>query len=156
MSNTLLLLSTATPLQTGVERAIEEAKKIGGRLIILFVADVALPNSVLERLEGADFVGGKPGQEVYEALMNEYQRQGEQLLAKAQTTVESAGVPVETIFKVGSIADECIATIKNQEIDVAVLTRKKRSHLSRFIFGSPIKQIQDSVTCHFIIVEDEN
>lgn len=155
MANTLLMLTTATHSPEAIEKAFDKAKEIQGRLIILFVADQELPNSILDRLEGNAFVGEQAGREVYDALMNEYKRQGEQQLSEVKVRAEEEGIETETILKVGDIADECVQIIQSRDIAVAVLTRRRRSHLSRFIFGSPIKKIQDNVNCEFIIVDPE-
>ncbi len=156
MANTLLLLSTVTHSPQAIERAIAEVKAAGGKLILLFVVDEELPNSILDRLEGNAFVGEQSGQEVYSALMNEYLRQGKQQLHEIKEQAEQQGLTVETLLKVGDLVGVCIGVIREREIAKAVLTRKRRSHLSRFLFGSPIKKIQDSVDCEFIIVEPDS
>jgi len=155
MANTLLVLSTATHSPAAIDHALEKAKKLQGKLLILFIADQELPKSIFERLEGTGFIGEKQGQVVHQALMDEYKRQGEQQLKDIKARADKEGVEAETILKVGDIADECIRVIREQNVAVAVLTRKRRSHLSRFIFGSPIKKIQDNVNCEFEIIDQE-
>ncbi len=98
-------------------------------------------------------VGEGPGQAVQEALIEEYKRQGKQQLEAIKQRAAAQGTETETIFKMGCFADECIGTIRDHQIDTAVLTRTRRSQLSRFIFGSPIKKIQDNVECNFEIVD---
>ena len=153
MNNTLLVLSTAAQSPKAIDVALDKAQKNGGQLIILFIADAAMTGSIFERLEGTMSMGEKPGHEVHEALVKEYQRQGEQQLAAITERAEAQGIVVETIFKVGDFADECIKAIREHEVTVAVLTRTRRSQLSRFIFGSPLKKIQDNVSCQFEIVD---
>ena len=153
MGNTLLVLSTAAQSPKAINVALAKAKEQGGELIVLFVADVAITHSIFERLEGTTSVGEGPGQAVQEALVEEYKRQGEQQLATIRARAAEQGIKTETIFKMGDFADDCIAAIRERDVGVAVLTRTRRSQLSRFIFGSPIKKIQDNVSCQFEIVD---
>lgn len=153
MGNTLLVLSTIAHSSRAIDVALQKAKQAGGKLIVLFVSDVELPASIFDRLEGTTMVGEKPGQEVQDALVNEYRRQGEHQLADIKRRASEQGIETETIFKVGTFADECINTIREKKVAVAVLTRTRRSQLSRFIFGSPIKKIQDNVDCQFEVID---
>jgi len=155
MKNTLLVLSTAAQAPKAIDIALARAKELGGKLIALFVVDVQLPASIFERLEGTVSVGEIPGQNVQDALMNEYKRQGEQQLAAVTERARAKGIEIESLLKVGVFADECIRVIRENEVEVAVISRQPRSHLSRFIFGSPIKKIQDNVKCRFEIVDLE-
>ena len=151
--NTLLVLSTAAQSPKAIDTALNRAAEKGGKLIVLFVADIELTASIFDRLEGTTMVGEGPGQAVQEALIEEYKRQGKQQLEAIKQRAAAQGTETETIFKMGGFADECIGTIRDHQIDTAVLTRTRRSQLSRFIFGSPIKKIQDNVECNFEIVD---
>ncbi len=153
MKNTLLVLSTAAQSPKATDVALNIAKEQGGTLIVLFVADVDMTATIFDRLEGTTMIGESQGQAVQCALLEEYKRQGEQQLAMIKKRAEEQGIPTETIFKMGGFADECIAAIRGNEIETTVLTRTRRSQLSRFIFGSPIKKIQDNVDCQFEIVD---
>jgi nucleotide-binding universal stress UspA family protein len=153
MKNILLVLSTAAQSPKAIDVALRKAIELSGKLIVLFVSDANLPSSIFERLEGSTLVGERPGQAVQEALMEEYKRQGEQQLEEIKRRAADQGTETEVILKVGVFADECIAAIREKCIEVAVLTRTRRSQLSRFIFGSPIKNIQDCVECQFEIVD---
>lgn len=153
MKNILLVLSTTSHSPRAVDVALAKTEEQEGKLITLFVVDVELPASIFERLEGTGIVGERPGQAVQDALMEEYKRQGTLQLAEVSRRAAERGIEVEEVIKIGVFADECIKAIKGNDISVAVLTRQHKSHLSRFIFGSPIKQIQDSVDCQFEIVD---
>lgn len=153
MKTTLLVLSSAAHSPKATDVALEHAKKCGGTLIILYVVDTKLPASIFERLEGTALIGEAPGQSVQKALMEEYARQGElQVTAVAKRAAE-LGIETESMIKIGAFADECIGIIRERHVECVVITRQRNSHLSRFIFGSPIKKIQDNVTSHFEIVD---
>ncbi len=153
MKNTLLVLSTAAQSPKAIDVAFERVRTQGGKLIILFIVDQAMTTSIFDRLEGNMAMGDQPGQEVQEALVREYQRQGEQQLSEIVARAEQAGMATETVFKAGDFAEQCIQIIREYDIAAAVVTRSRRSQLSRFIFGSPIKRIQDNVSCDFEIVD---
>jgi len=72
MENILLVLSTTSHSPRAVDVALAKAEEKKGKLIALFVADVKLPESIFERLEGTGIVGERPGQAVQDELMEEY------------------------------------------------------------------------------------
>lgn len=153
MKTTLLVLSSAAQSPKATDIALEHVKKCGGKLIILYVVDTKLPASIFERLEGTGLVGEAPGQSVQKALMEEYARQGELQVAAVAKRAAELEIESESIIKTGVFADECIRIIRERNVECVVITRQRNSHLSRFIFGSPIKKIQDNVSSHFEIVD---
>ena len=134
-------------------KQLERPQECGGKLIVLYVVDAELPASIFERLEGSGMVGEAPGQIVQQALLDEYARQGELQVAAVTKRAEELKIDTESIIKTGVFADECIRIIRERKVECVVVTRHRKSHLSRFIFGSPIKKIQDNVSSHFEIVD---
>lgn len=153
MKTTLLVLSSTAQSPKAIDIALERSKKCGDKLIVLYVVDTELPTSIFERLEGTALIGEAPGHNVQQALLEEYARQGKLQVDAVMKRAKELGIKAEAIIKTGIFAEECIGIIRERKVECVVITRQRNSHLSRFIFGSPIKKIQDNVTSHFEIVD---
>ncbi len=154
MENILLVLSTTRQSPKTVELAIEKVKKEKSSLTALFILDSEMPGSILEKLTDSGFTGEKPSQELHDSILTEYRERGRKKLEEIEDLANRMDVPFTAIIKEGDFITECLAEIKDRRSDVVLITRKKRSSLSRFIFGSPIEQIRDESECEMIIVEE--
>lgn len=61
---------------------------------------------------------------------------GEQLLERYRQDLESAGVEVETVLKVGHPEREIVEVITDREVDHVVMGSRGRSGVGRVLFGS--------------------
>ena len=154
MENILLVLSTTRQSPKTIDLAIEKVKKEKSSLTALFVLDSEMPESILEKLTDSGFTGEKPSQELRDSIFTEYRERGRKKLEEIEDLANRMDVPFSAVIREGDFTSECLAEIKDRRSDVVFITRKKRSSLSRFIFGSPIEQIRDAAECEMIIVEE--
>ena len=154
MENILLVLSTTRQSTKTIDLAIEKVKKERSSLTALFVLDSEMPGSILEKLTDSGFTGEKPSQELHDSILTEYRERGRKKLEEIEELANLMDVPFSAVMREGDFTSECLAEIKDRRSDVVFITRKKRSSLSRFIFGSPIEQIRDAAECEMIIVEE--
>lgn len=154
MKNTLLVLSTTRQSPKTIDLAIEKVKKEGSSLTALFVLDSEMPGSILEKLTDAGFTGEKPSQELHDSILTDYRERGKKKLDEIEELAKQMDIPFAAIIREGDFTSECLAEIKYRRSDIVIITRKKRSSLSRFIFGSPIEQIRDESECEMIIIEE--
>ncbi len=154
MENILLVLSTTRQSPKTIDLAIEKVKKEESSLTALFVLDSEMPGSILEKLTDSGFTGEKPSQELHDSILTEYRERGRKKLEEIEDLAKRMDVPFSAIIREGDFTSECLAEIKDRRSDIVIITRKKRSSLSRFIFGSPIEQIRDESECEMIIVEE--
>ena len=154
MKNILLVLSTTRQSPKTIELALEKGKEEGNSLTALFVLDSEMAGSVLEKLTDEGFTGEKPSQELHDSILTEYRERGKKKLEEIGKLAKEMDVPFTAIMREGDFTSECLAEIKERRSDMVITTRKKRSSLSRFIFGSPIEQIRDESECEMLIVEE--
>ena len=154
MKNILLVLSTTRQSPKTIELALEKVKEKGSSLSALFVLDSEMPGSILAKLTDSGFTGEKPSQELHDSILSEYRERGKKKLEEVEKLAKEMDVPFTAIIREGDFTSECLTEIKERNADTVITTRKKRSTLSRFIFGSPIEQIKNESKCEMIIVEE--
>jgi nucleotide-binding universal stress UspA family protein len=153
MANCLLILSSTRSADKSIARALEIAQ--GGALSALFVVDNEAPQNLSRHLSGLGFTGSRPKGEVTGVLKAEYHRRGEHLLSQVLKAASELRVPCSTQISVGDFVDECLRVIKQQSITHVVVSHKKKSHMSRYLFGSSVESLQAEVDCPIEIVEEE-
>lgn len=154
MKNILLVLSTTRQSPKTAELAFEKARSEKSNLTALFILDSGMPDSIFEKLTDIGFTGEKPSRQLHDAILAEYRERGRKKLDELEKFSEKTGVFFESIIREGDFASECISVIKDKKIDFAIITRKKRSSLSRFIFGSPLDAIKKETQCEIIVVDE--
>ncbi len=134
--------------------AIEKAKEEGATLTALFILDSEIPASIFDKLTDIGFAGEKPSQQLQDSILIEYRDMGQRKLEEIAGMVKESGVTFEALLKEGDFATECIDVIREKKSDLVIVTRKNRSSLSRFIFGSPLEQIKREIDTELIIVDE--
>lgn len=155
MDTLLLVISTTRESPKTISYALKRAKELGGSLTVLCVIDTELPASIMNKLADTGFVGDKPGEEIYTKILNEYGLRGQKKLDEIAFMAREQGVGVKTVLKKGDLVEECLAAIDREKTQAVIIGRKKMSKLSQFIFGSPIKQIQENAPCPVEVIAEE-
>ena len=154
MKNILLVLSTTRQSPQTVELALEKAKEMGSDLTGLFVLDSGIPESIFDKLTDTGFTGEKPSQQLHDSILKEYKERGEKKLSEIEEMASKRGIRFESLIKKGDFVSECHSVITEKSSDMVIITRRKRSSLSRFIFGSPIDQLREISDCEFIVIDE--
>ena len=154
MKNILLVLSTTRQSPKTIDAAFEKAKQEKSDLTALFVLDSEMPETIFEKLTDIGFTGDKPSQQLHDSILQEYRVRGDKKLKELEDVAESLNVSFKTIIREGDFAKECLTAISEEEADFVIITRKKRSSLSRFIFGSAISEINSKAQCEMLIIDE--
>ena len=154
MKNILLVLSTTRQSPKTIELALERAIKEEACLTGLFILDSKIPDSIFEKLTDSGFIGDKPSQQLHTSILLEYKQRAIIKLEETKEIASKKGVPFEAIIKEGDFISQCLEEINKAKADLVILTRKKRSSLSRFIFGSYVEDIQREVDCEVLIIDE--
>jgi len=154
METVLLVLSTTRESPKTIAYALKKTKEIKGSLIALLVIDTTLPASIVKKLSESGFVGDKPGEEVYANILAEYKQRGEKKLAEIVDQARREGVDAKGVLREGDLAKECLSMIEEEKAFVTIIGRKRVSKLSQFIFGSPIRQIEQNTSCPVEVIEE--
>ena len=153
MANCLLILSSTRTAERSLTRALKVAEK--GHLSAIFVLDQHAPKNLSKHLSGLGFTGSRPKGEVTGVLKAEYHKRGEVLLSQVLKEASARGIPCSTQITVGDFVDECLTAIRRQRIDYVVVSHKKKSHMSRYLFGSAVESLQAEAECPVEIIEEE-
>ncbi len=154
MKKILLLLSTTRTSPRSVAKALELAQKEQAELLLLFVLDDALAQSVIDKMSEEGWVGGKPSQDLQNSILKKYFTQGQVKLKEIEEEAAKCGVTYRSIYARGDFAPVALGVIAREGVDLIIVARRKRSDLSRFIFGSPVAEIQKKAGCEIMLIDE--
>ncbi len=151
----LVLLSAMRQSGEAVQWALEQAKQAGVGMVLLYVADRTVAQHAARELRMGGFLGDEPADLVTKVLLKAYTERGKEDLAAIRKLVETEGVPCEVVLREGDFYGECSAYMKGRAFSQIVAIRRKRSHLSRYLFGSVIGRLQRQRAEPFTVFTEE-
>ena len=154
MKKILLLLSTTRHSPKSVAAALEIAGREKAELILLFILDDALAQSIIDKMSEEGWVGGKASEHLQNSILREYFTQGQAKLREIEEQANKQGVPHRCIYARGEFARVALGVIEKEGVDLIIVGRRKRSNLSRFIFGSPVARIEEQAACEMMIIDE--
>lgn len=154
MKRIMLILSTASDSPKAEDFAMDLAKKESASLFVLFILDTKVPESILQKLTDIGFLGGKPSEQLTQAIMKDYRQSAYRKLQEIKDRANRLSIPCEIYLEKGEFVSESIKFIKKHNIDLCILTKKKGSLLSRLIFRSVVDDLVNSRPCPIKIIED--
>ncbi len=154
MDKLLLILSTTRRSNKCIEEAIDIAYKRKAPLIILFVVDEEIPQKILEKMSEDGWIGGKPTESLFNAVLDEYSVQGREKVAEIEDMAKCRGIQYESMIRKGKFIDEAMAVIEAENVNLIFVTRRRRSGVSRFFFGSAVAELEEMVTCEVKIIDE--
>lgn len=155
MKRILLLVSFLRSSAKTVEEAMRLAQSEKAELIVFFVVDMDYADKIANKLTNEGWIGGKPSEQLYLSLLKEYKVQAEDKIERIERTAKEMNLPVRSIIKSGSVLRETQRICKEEKPDLIVITRRKRSNLSRLVFGSMVKALKKQVSCKVKIIDAE-
>ena len=157
MENILLIVSTTRMSHMSVEHALRCCRTENKSLKAVFILDNDLPDFIFDKLTMEGYIGDKPGKIIHDAVMQTYEIRGRAVIEDICRESTESGVKCDTIFLEGNFLESCRNIISGQKIDRVVITRRKRSILSKFIFGSAIDQLmKEFKNVIFEVFEEED
>ena len=140
-------------------RCIEMALKIAGtrraELLVLFVLDQEIPQAVTRKLTEEGWLGGKPSEQLLAALRQEYEEQAQAKLREVEEAAQAEAIPVRTFSRQGPFVQEALQLLAQEHISLIIVTRRKRSRLSRFLFGSAVTDLIGQAPCPVQVIDEE-
>ncbi|MFQ5650261.1 MAG: universal stress protein [bacterium] len=155
MKKILLILSFLRNSPKSVDEAIKLAKKNHAELVVFFVLDIDFANRIVDKLTDEGWIGGKPSEQLYLSLLKEYRLQSEMRISEIEQCARQQDVRVRSIVRSGSVLDEILRVTQLEDPDLIVINRRKRSNLSRLIFGSVVNALERQVSCEVKIIDAE-
>jgi nucleotide-binding universal stress UspA family protein len=155
MPKILLLLSFLRRSPKCIESALQIAAERKSELIVLFVLNEEIPQAVTRKLTEEGWMGGKPSEKFLEALRQEYQEQAQTKLREVEEAAKEKGIPVRAFSRQGNLVEEALALLEHEKIDLIIVTRRRRSRLSRFLFGSAVADLMKQAPCPVQVIDEE-
>ncbi len=154
MDKILLILSTTRKSEKCINEAVDIASKEKSKLITLFVVDYEVPQKMLDRLTEEGWIGGKTTEKLFNAVLDEYSIQGKEKISEIEEVAKKKGVNYKSIIKRGTFLDASLSVAEEEKVGLVLVTRRKRSGLSRFFFGSAVAELRKKVTCKVKIIDE--
>lgn len=154
MDKILLILSTTRKSDKCVKEAVDIASKENAMLIILFVVDYEVPQKIFDSLTEEGWIGGKTTENLFNAVLDEYSVQGKDNIMEIEEMAKKMGVDYKSIVRRGTFLDVAVSVADEEGVSMIIVTRRKRSGLSRFLFGSAVAELKERVTCEVRIIDE--
>lgn len=155
MKKILLILSFLRNTPESASEAINIAKQNRAELVVLFVLDIEFAENIVNKLTDEGWIGGKPSEQLYMSLLREYKLQSEARTSEIEEQAKKEDVKVRSIIKSGAILEQTLKIVTLENPDLIFISRRKRSSLSRLIFGSLANALQKRVRCEVRIIDSE-
>ena len=154
MDKILLIFSTTRKSDKCIKEAVDLASKENARLINLFVIDYEVPQKIFDSLTDEGWIGGKTSENLFNAVLDEYSVQGKEKILEIEEAAKNKGVDYKSIIERGTFLEVALSVAEKEQASLIIVTRRKRSRLSRFFFGSAVAELEEKVTCEIRIIDE--
>lgn len=154
-SKIMLLLSFLRRSPRCIELALQIAAERQAELVVLFVLNEEVMTKVTKKLTEDGWIGGKPSEQFLAALRQEYREQAQTKIHEVEEAARRKGVSVRSFSREGNLVEEALALLNQENIDLVIVTRRKRSRLSRFLFGSAVADLMMQAPCPVKVIDEE-
>ena len=141
MESILLIVSSTRMSYTSVDHAMRICRAENKPITAAFILDSDLAKHIFDQLTMEGYIGDEPGKRIHDAVMQEYEIRGMAMMEEICIMAKDSGVECNTLYRKGNFLQNCREILSTMDIDRVVITRRKRSNLSRFIFGSAIDEL---------------
>jgi len=154
-SKIMLLLSFLRRSPQCIELALQIAAERQAELIVLFVLNEEVMTKVTKKLTEDGWIGGKPSEQFLAALRQEYREQAQAKIQEVEAAARLKKISVRSFSREGNLVEEALALLAQEKIDLVIVTRRKRSRLSRFLFGSAVADLMMQAPCPVKVIDEE-
>ena len=151
----LLVVSTARRHENSLQAAVRRAIENDDRVAVLLVADTERAADAVRKGIDSGWLGAQTSADLYQSVLTESLKAGEQLLADMKRIFSEKGIAVDTMIRTGPFVDTTLAVLGEERFDLVILPRRKRLRLSRFFFGSSVAQIRARTKVPVLMVDEE-
>lgn len=155
MKKILLILSLLRNTPKIIEEAFRMAQAENAELLVLFILDTEYADKIVNKLTNEGWIGGRPSEHFLESLLLEYELQAKSKIQEIKTRAHKLKIPVRSIIKKGSILEDSLKVTQQEQPHIILIIRRKRSDLSRIIFGSLVKTLQKKAPCDVKIIDED-
>ncbi len=143
--NRILVVSRSTKdCQKAVHYGVSFAQKFGAELFVVHV--MHNPFS----LEGWNLAVPSL-QEEYERLQQTFRADIDRIIEAEKTK----GLAVKAVMKEGNPSDEIIKMVRDENIDLLVMSAHEEGHIEHFLFGRENEELIRRMPCSIVLVKKE-
>jgi len=154
MDKILLIISCTRKSDKCVKAAVDIASRKNVGLVVLFVVDYEVPQKIFDSLAEEGWLGRKTTESLFNAVLDEYSVQGKDKIVEIEKMAEKMGVDCKTIVRRGTFLDVALSVAEKEKVSMIIVTRRKRSGLSRFFFGSAIEELKEKAMCEVRVIDE--
>lgn len=154
MKKLMLVLSNISFSSESVTYALSKAEKEGYELIIVFVLDEEIPESVSSLLMYIGFLGPKPTDDLKTTILSEYKKRAYSELKRVEKLVKEKNLSMKKILREGRFVDEIIKACEEEKVEIIVTSRPKRPLLSQVLSSYNIEALKKMLGEKLIIIEE--
>jgi nucleotide-binding universal stress UspA family protein len=151
----LLAMSTARKSPKSMATAVQLAAERDTGLVAVFALDEDTAEKTVDKLSAEGWIGDSQAAGFYESVIAERRRVGEKKLAEAGRLASERGVPFESAVVSGPFGVVVGGQSEARTPSVVVVTRRKRTQLSRRVLGSVVAELQESLPVEVVVVDEE-
>ena len=155
MKKILLILSLLRNTPKIIEEAFRMTQAENAELLVLFILDTEYADKIVNKLTNEGWIGGRPSEHFLESLLSEYELQAKSKIQEIKNRAHKLKIPVRSIIKKGSVLENALEVTQQEQPDIILIIRRKRSDLSRIIFGSLVKTLKQKATCDVKIIDED-
>ncbi len=143
--NRILVVSRSTKhCQNAVVYGVLLAQKYGAELFVVHVRHNPF------RLEGWNL--GIPSLQMeYEKLQQTFREDIDHIIAAEETQ----GLTIKAVMKEGDTSDEIIKMVKEENIDLLIMSAHEEGHIEHFLFGRDNEDLIRKMPCSIMLVKKE-
>ena len=150
----MLVLSTTRQSPKSVEYAVETAIENNSHIELLFIVDSKIPDLVFEKMNEMNLLPEGQSEELYETILREYRQRGYSLIEDIEAVLREKEIAYSVFIERGDFAEEALRKIRALLPDLVILTRSRRSKISKFLYGSSVDFLVRESPCQIRIVEE--
>ena len=154
-ASVLVGLSNTRPWESVVEAALEAASQSRPRgLWAVYVVELPQIEGLTERLMGEGWVTQAGAGGLTESLGREAALQGDMVLSQLAERAEAADLPFSGEVVEGDFAEIMIQSSQREGLQGLLVPRRLRLGLSRLLFGSPVREIEEHSGVPVAVIEE--
>ena len=156
MKKVMLVLSTTTGSTPAITYSLDYAKKEGAELIVCFIIDEKVSQTVSSILTYVGFMGEKMGENLRKTLLSEYEGRAKDKLEEVDKLAKGKEVDYRCILLEGDVVNETIKLTKKEEPEIVlIMPPPEKSNIYKTFFGDAINKIAERSPCPIRVINEK-
>ncbi len=150
----MLVLSNISFSSSSVTYAFEKAEKENYELIVVFVLDEEIPDSVSSLLMYIGFLGPKPTEELKTTLLEEYKKRAQSELERVEKLGNEKNIQMKKVLKKGRFVKEIIEVCEKEKPDFVITSRPREPMLSQVLSSYNLEELKKKLGAKLIVIDE--